>query len=110
MICKHCGSENKPNATMCVQCGRPLDVTDDPRHTVKVLGKKTDMTTIYAIFGFLCAGTAIFFFPPVFGGIGIWCGVMVKKQNIKLGMTIFMLSVVFLIIGMIAGMMDGIGI
>lgn len=56
------------------------------------------------VWSIICAALALFFFPPVFGILGIYLGHRAKKKGrITLGTVGIALSIVCMILGMIIG-------
>ena len=68
------------------------------RQTVQHLGR------MYGIIGIVCGAISILLFPPLFGAAGIILGIVAKnKGENSLGLTTIILSAVFMVIGMILG-------
>jgi hypothetical protein len=101
VFCKYCGAELKENADVCMNCGRLVEA----KTTMTEPKSKAANTGVFAVFGFIFAGIALFFFPPLFGGLGIWFGAKVKSENEATGTVIVILNIICLIFGMIFGIL-----
>lgn len=103
MFCTVCG-EALPQGTVnaCPSCGADLRKIDA---TLMNRQNSSDTGVIFAVFGFIFAAISLFLFPPVFGGLGIWFGTIVRnKGNKSLGLVVIILSTVLMLMGMLLGL------
>lgn len=106
MYCTVCG-ELLPEGVVngCPHCGADLR---NVRLNISNNNVNNDSSIIFGIFGFIFAAISLFFLPPVFGGLGIWFGTIVRKKgNLSIGLVLIILSTVLMIAGMIIGFLVG---
>ena len=101
MYCKHCGAELIEGADVCMNCGRLVE--NQQRSTVNE--SRAGSTTAFVVFGFIFAVIALFFFPPLFGGLGIWFGVKVKTEQESTGTVIVIVNIICMVFGIIFGIL-----
>lgn len=99
--CANCGPQLKEGADVCINCGKLVN---------QRVNIDTSSPTAFIIFGFLFAFIALFFYPPVFGSLGIWFGTIVKKRGKDgLGLTLIILNAATMVVGMIIGVLVNTG-
>lgn len=102
--CPTCGEIIKQQAEICPECGvrnQKEALTSSPREEEKqsrlgILG--------YSIISIVSGLLALFLFPPVFGGISVFCGYRVYKRHRELvGIGLMAYGGITLTIGVIIG-------
>jgi len=81
MFCKHCGAAISDISDVRTFCGEPVNEERSLIARPHVSGG----TVVLAVLGFLFSGIAILFLPPVFDGLSIAFGFIVKKRLQSLG-------------------------
>ena len=102
MFCTVCG-EALPQGIVnaCPSCGADLR---NIKATSMSQKSSSDTGIIFAVFGFIFAAISLFLLPPVFGGLGIWFGTIVRnKGNKSLGLVVIILSTSLMLMGMLLG-------
>lgn len=106
MICPSCQREVEAAKTICPYCGRPLPKEHIEKTQQQWMNRESKDYVVFIIGAIIGAIVSIFFLPPLFGGVGFWCGTRVKKTNQTLGSGLMLLNVVCLVAGMIWGMVN----
>jgi len=94
-FCSACGAAIAEGMYYCPNCGAAT------RGVSKVQGDKKTSAAWFAVPALICAVIALFFFPPIFGLIGIILGYFAFRRDRNLGILCMVLSFVGLAIGMI---------
>lgn len=98
MYCKHCGTQFDDTMSSCPSCGTPVNL---PK------ARPVSNVTAFIVLGIIFALVSTLFFPPLFGGLGIYFGYRVKKEKDGLGIFLMILNLVCMIFGMILGAILG---
>lgn len=99
--CSRCGRENVPEANYCLGCGAAISASGQGTlHTSPSSG------TTFVLLSIPFAIVALFLFPPVFGGIGIFLGYRAMKEgNEGGGIAMMVVNGACLLFGMLSGML-----
>jgi len=106
MFCNNCGKEINSDSVFCGSCGNQLISNAQPSVQPRVQIESSGAGL--AIFLSILFGiTALFFLPPLFGGLGVFFGFKVKqKGNEGLGIALMVVNGACLLIGMFLGVLS----
>jgi len=107
-FCRECGTGLSLQARFCSGCGTPVQVHTAlcsvpaaPPVASYSLESRPRSVTPHIWGAIICSIVAVFLLPPVFGGIAIFLGYKVRKQNADLGTALMVVAGGAAVLGMI---------
>jgi len=105
MNCPNCGAVIKADDKFCGECGTSFE-TERQTMRSEPLVRISKSEFPYEIAGIVSAIISLLLLPPIFGIIAIYCGYKVYKEKSEgIGIGIMVVGVIFMVIGMIFGML-----
>ena len=98
MYCHHCGTKYEIGTLSCVECGMLLNA----------INQKPQIKPVNLGMGYLFAILSLFFFPIIFGPIGIFIGAKAKSQGYDYeGTRLIIVAFVLMFFGIMIGAFIG---
>lgn len=105
-FCSSCGAKLNEGVKFCQDCGKQVNMESNGNAqtaaTVQTPSASSDSIALMA-FGYISAFIGLFFIPPLFGGIGVFLGYLLKKRNDVQGRYLMIASGAAIIIGFMFG-------
>lgn len=118
-FCANCGTQLNERVQYCPTCGNPVPQPNVSNPvgtgTQSYYGQPVNRpvtpvrsATGYVVFGFIFALISLWYLPPVFGGLAIYFGTLVKRAGQEsLGKTLTVVGIICMIVGMLVGAILG---
>lgn len=112
IFCGQCGERNPGASNFCKSCGTSLNSSDETLDNqsgtsyqpVLSTQNNSNNETVFAILGWIFTAISTLFFPPFFGGGGVICGYLHRKNNITHGTIIMISAISCSVFGILLGM------
>lgn len=105
--CPKCGKENMQEANFCLGCGAALSTGAGRGRASGIAGQSAYSSSSgdwFVVLSIPFAVVALFFLPPVFGGIGVFLGYKAKQEGSEAGgVTMMVVNGACLLFGMLSG-------
>lgn len=106
--CPRCGVKNNPDARFCSNCGAgirsgPAGQGQSPSNQMSAQPLQEN-GVLWVLLSVVCAAVALFFLPPLFGGLGVFLGYRAKQVgNEGGGIAMMVVSGACMLLGMLWG-------
>lgn len=108
IFCFNCGNKIIKGSNFCSYCGTNFKISSPYIAKYNIVEKKDEEENIifWLLIGFISSIISIFFLPPLFGILGIFCGYIAHKKGSETGGgLIVILSIICMVIGIFWGIL-----